>query len=105
MKNRPTQSESVRAPKDSGDEPLNQATRDAIATRGRAVLDSEIAAIGAAREKLGESFVDAVDTLYRCRGRVCVTGIGKARLIGDKIQATMASTGTLAYSLHPVEAR
>lgn len=104
MKNGPAQPKRSNAPPSTGDEPLNQTNRDAILARGQAVLDSEIAAIGAARGHLGEAFVDAVNTLYRCRGRVCVTGIGKARLIGDKIQATMASTGTLAYSLHPVEA-
>jgi arabinose-5-phosphate isomerase len=48
--------------------------------------------------------VGAVRTLLACEGRVCVTGIGKARLIGDKISATLASTGTLSYALHPVEA-
>ena len=104
MKIRPSQPKLSSAPAPASDEPLNQATRDAILARGRAVLDSEIDAVRAARGQLGEAFVDAVNTLYRCRGRVCVTGIGKARLIGEKIQATMASTGTLAYSLHPVEA-
>ena len=46
----------------------------------------------------------AVEGLVTGRGRVCVTGVGKAGLIGQKIQATLASTGTLAYCLHPVEA-
>jgi arabinose-5-phosphate isomerase len=103
-KSRPQQPQSSSAPEGAGGEPLSSTTRDAILARGRAVLDSEIDAIGAARKHLGDEFVDAVNTLHQCRGRVCVTGIGKARLIGDKIQATMASTGTLAYSLHPVEA-
>jgi len=39
-----------------------------------------------------------------CKGRICVTGVGKAGLIGAKVQATLASTGTLAYSIHPVDA-
>lgn len=75
-----------------------------ILARGQAVLDAEAAAIREARSRLGSSFVRAVETVLQCHGRVCVTGVGKAGLIGAKIQATLASTGTLAYSLHPVEA-
>jgi len=48
--------------------------------------------------------VGAVEGILEMKGRVCVTGMGKAGLIGNKIQATLASTGTLAYSLHPVDA-
>ena len=76
----------------------------AILARGRAVLEAESTAIQEAAARLGDSFVAAVETLLNCRGRVCVTGVGKAGLIGQKIQATFASTGTLSYSLHPVEA-
>lgn len=68
------------------------------------MLGSEAAAIQDARDLLGSSFVCAVHAIVGCTGRVCVTGVGKAGLIGRKIQATLASTGTLAYSLHPVEA-
>lgn len=76
----------------------------AVLARGRAVLEAESAAIQDAAQRLGNSFVAAVETLMRGQGRVCVTGVGKAGLIGQKIQATLASTGTPAYSLHPVEA-
>ncbi len=75
-----------------------------ILAKGRAVLVAESNAIGDAASRLGESFVDAVRLILGCRGRVCLTGVGKAGLIGHKIQATLASTGTLAYSIHPVEA-
>ncbi len=78
--------------------------REAILARGRAVLKAEARAIGGAEQRLGGAFVDAVQAILHCRGRVCVTGVGKAGLIGHKIQATLASTGTLAYDLHPVEA-
>ncbi|MFQ5494356.1 MAG: SIS domain-containing protein [Phycisphaerae bacterium] len=78
--------------------------RRAVLERGRAVLDAESAAVRDARERMGDSFVGAVETIVRCGGRVCVTGVGKAGLIGRKIQATLASTGTYAYGLHPVEA-
>lgn len=80
------------------------ATRDAILRRGRSILVAEAAAIHDAEHRLGEAFVTAVQTILACKGRVCVTGVGKAGLIGDKIQATLASTGTLAYRLHPVDA-
>jgi len=82
----------------------SRARRDAILRRGRAVLHGEADAILQAEKRLDDSFVEAVHAILETPGRVCVTGIGKARLIGDKIQATLASTGTLSYSLHPVEA-
>jgi len=80
------------------------ARREAILSRGQAVLQVEADALRDARQHLGADFVRAVELLLTCRGRVCVTGVGKAGLIGAKIQATLASTGTLAYPLHPVEA-
>jgi len=76
----------------------------AVLARGRAVLRAEVEAIKNALGRLDDAFVGAVATVLECRGRVCVTGIGKAGLIGNKLQATLASTGTLAYGLHPVEA-
>jgi len=78
--------------------------REWVLSRGRSILAAESQAVADARGKLGEAFVDAVEEILRCAGRVCVTGVGKAGLIGNKIQATLASTGTPAYSLHPVEA-
>lgn len=82
------------------------AARDSrsILIRGRMVLEAEAAAIADACELLGDAFVAAVRAIAQCTGRVCVTGVGKAGLIGNKIQATLASTGTLSYGLHPVEA-
>ena len=53
--------------------------------------------------RLDEHFLDAVALLHRCRGRVIVTGMGKSGLVGRKIAATLASTGTPAYFLHPAE--
>jgi arabinose-5-phosphate isomerase len=69
----------------------------------RRVLEIEAAAILALVPKLDERFPAAVHTLRRCQGRVIVTGIGKSGLIGRKIAATLASTGTPAYFLHPAE--
>jgi arabinose-5-phosphate isomerase len=53
--------------------------------------------------RLDDRFVEAVTLLHRCRGRVIVTAMGKSGIIGRKIAATLASTGTPAYFLHPAE--
>lgn len=71
---------------------------------GRSVLSAEAEAILEARKRLSASFVSAVSLILNCRGRVGVSGMGKAGLIGGKIQATLASTGTLSYRLHPIDA-
>ncbi len=55
-------------------------------------------------DRLGDEFCRATGVLFACRGSVIVTGMGKAGLVGQKIAATMASTGTSAHFLHPVEA-
>jgi arabinose-5-phosphate isomerase len=71
---------------------------------GLSVLRKEARAIEAAADALGDAFVEAVQRIVGCRGRVAVTGMGKAGLVGNKIQATLASTATPSYRLHPVEA-
>ena len=53
---------------------------------------------------LGEEFVAAVDCILACRGKVIITGMGKSGLVGRKIAATLASTGTHSFYLHPGEA-
>ncbi|HEY7647381.1 MAG TPA: KpsF/GutQ family sugar-phosphate isomerase [Methylomirabilota bacterium] len=67
------------------------------------VLRLEAEAILALIPRLDERFDQAVDRLYQCDGRIIVTGMGKSGLIGRKIAATLASTGTPAYFLHPAE--
>jgi len=67
------------------------------------VLRLEAEAILGLIPKLDERFDRAVELLHGCRGRVIVTGMGKSGLIGRKIAATLASTGTPAYFLHPAE--
>jgi len=79
-------------------------SEEAILHRGKAVLVAESEAILDALSRMGDGFVHAVREVVTCHGRICVTGVGKAGLIGAKIQATLASTGTLSYCLHPVEA-
>ena len=68
------------------------------------VLRLEAEAIMGLVGKLDERFVRAVDLLRQCAGRVIVTGMGKSGLIGRKIAATLASTGTPAFYVHPGEA-
>lgn len=67
------------------------------------VLDIEANSILRLKSNIGENFDRAIDILYNCKGRVIVTGMGKSGLIGKKIAATMSSTGTPSYFLHPAE--
>jgi len=75
-----------------------------LVARGRRVLQTETAAVAALESRLDEAFVAACRLLHGCRGRVVVTGMGKSGHIGNKIAATLASTGTPAFFLHPAEA-
>lgn len=69
------------------------------------VLRMEAQAILALVDKLGAGFERAVEILTACRGKVVVTGMGKSGHIGHKIAATLASTGTPAFFVHPAELR
>jgi len=73
-------------------------------TLAKKVLQTEAAAILSLVERLGAQFEQAVQLLLECRGRVIVTGMGKSGIICRKIAATLASTGTPAFFLHPAEA-
>lgn len=70
----------------------------------RAIIRHEGQALLELAGRLGDEFCDAVQRLVECRGNVIVTGMGKAGLIGQKIAATLASTGTNSHSIHPAEA-
>lgn len=69
----------------------------------RKVLEIEAQAILALVERVDENFVAAVEMILACQGRVVITGMGKSGLICQKVAATMASTGTPAFFLHPAE--
>ncbi|MGQ9505374.1 MAG: KpsF/GutQ family sugar-phosphate isomerase [Thermogutta sp.] len=71
---------------------------------GRGVLRSAGEAILGVASGLGRPFCLAVEMLFACRGHVVVSGLGKAGLVGQKISATLASTGTPSHFLHPTEA-
>ncbi len=70
---------------------------------GKRVLRIEAQAVGALIDRLDDRFAQAVDILYQCTGKVIVSGMGKSGLIGQKIAATLASTGTPSFFLHPAE--
>ena len=70
----------------------------------RKVLEIEARALAELVDRLDQSFNQALEILFSCRGRVVVTGMGKSGLIGQKISATFSSTGTPSFFLHPAEA-
>ncbi|WP_133661739.1 arabinose 5-phosphate isomerase KdsD [Paraburkholderia sp. BL10I2N1] len=70
----------------------------------RDVLDIEADAVRTLRNQLDDGFVEAIDFILSCRGRVVVSGIGKSGHIARKLAATLASTGTPAFFVHPAEA-
>src|SRR5690242_11890976 len=70
----------------------------------RRVLKIESQAINEVLSRLDASFERAVDLLFACQGRVAVTGMGKSGIVGRKISATLSSTGTPSFFLHPAEA-
>lgn len=71
----------------------------------RRVLRIEAQAISQVAGHLNSSFREAVAALLNCRGRVVVTGVGKAGIVGQKVSATLASTGTPSHWMHPCDAR
>jgi arabinose-5-phosphate isomerase len=79
-------------------------TDQGLADLGRQALDIEIEGLRAQLPRLGAEFARACRVCLECRGRVVVTGMGKSGHIGGKIAATLASTGTPAFFMHPGEA-
>jgi arabinose-5-phosphate isomerase len=74
-----------------------------ILEEGKRVLRIEAQAITDLIDRIDGRFVEAVELFYNSRGRIVVVGMGKSGLIGKKIAATLASTGTPAFFLHPAE--
>jgi len=71
--------------------------------QAKKVLKVEAEAINALIDRVDDNLLSSLDIIYSCKGRVVVTGMGKSGLIGKKIAATLASTGTPALFLHPAE--
>ncbi|MFA5293642.1 MAG: KpsF/GutQ family sugar-phosphate isomerase [Phycisphaerae bacterium] len=70
----------------------------------REVIDAEAKGVARMAKIIDNAFAGAAELIYSCKGSVIVTGIGKAGIVGQKISATLASTGTPSHFLHPAEA-
>ena len=68
------------------------------------MIRTEAEAVGLMENRIDNNFENAVQKIINCNGRVICSGIGKSGLISQKIAATMSSTGTPAYFVHPAEA-
>lgn len=77
---------------------------DADIEYARRVILAEARAVRSLARQVGPSVLRAIELIHGCKGRVVLTGMGKAGIIGRKISATLASTGTPSYFLHPAEA-
>ncbi len=75
-----------------------------VIRRGQEVIRIEAEAVAALEHRIGEDFAKAVEMVYRCAGRVVITGVGKSGIVGRKIVATLNSTGTPSLFLHPSDA-
>lgn len=83
---------------------LDTADKQSTIDLARAVVETELAAVGSLLDRINQDFVQAVGLLLNCDGRIIVTGIGKSGHIGNKIAATFASTGSPAHFVHAAEA-
>lgn len=79
-------------------------TNDSTLALARTVLVREAEALTNIAERLGQNFLNAVQCLLNCQGRVVVSGVGKSGHIGRKLAATLASTGTPSFFVHAAEA-
>jgi len=83
---------------------LKKISPDKLKTLGKAVIETEQVALSALAKRIDNKFVDACNIILDCSGRVVVTGMGKSGHIANKIAATLASTGTPSFFVHPGEA-
>ncbi|GJM04328.1 MAG: arabinose 5-phosphate isomerase [marine bacterium B5-7] len=83
---------------------MNEINPDKFIALGKAVIETEQAALADLIDRVNDKFVAACNILLQCEGRVVVIGMGKSGHIGNKIAATLASTGTPAFFVHPGEA-
>lgn len=83
---------------------MSTLTSQEILDLARRTLSVEADALNNMATLLGEEFIAAINSILACRGKVIITGMGKSGLVGRKIAATLASTGTPSFYLHPGEA-
>ncbi len=79
-------------------------TPQEIINKGKEVIRIEADAVAGLADSINGNFVNAVDVMFNCKGRIVLTGMGKSGLIARKIVATLNSTGTPAIYLHPTDA-
>lgn len=83
---------------------MTQTDIQQLKTLGLAVVNTELEAIAALRDRIDDTFAKACQVLLNCQGRIIVIGMGKSGHIGNKIAATLASTGSPAFFVHAGEA-
>ncbi len=83
---------------------MNEINKNKISTLGKAVIETEQNALSKLIDRIDDKFVEACEIILGCAGRVIVIGMGKSGHIGHKIAATLASTGSPAFFVHPGEA-
>ncbi|MBE6174628.1 MAG: KpsF/GutQ family sugar-phosphate isomerase [Rikenellaceae bacterium] len=83
---------------------MNSSRKEEILDIAREALQIEADALLRIKRDLGDDFLRAVETILACKGKVIMTGMGKSGLVAKKIAATLASTGTPSFYLHPGEA-
>lgn len=83
---------------------MTDTTKAQILEVARKAIHTEMLALKHMEETLGDNFAQAVELILACRGKCIITGMGKSGLVGRKIAATLASTGTPSFFLHPGEA-
>jgi arabinose-5-phosphate isomerase len=74
-----------------------------IINQAKNILKIEADAVSSLIERIHDNFIQAIDIMYSCHGKIVVTGMGKSGIIGKKIAATLASTGTPSFYLNPAE--
>lgn len=83
---------------------MNQFNKNQIIKLGNQVFDVELAGLNQLQQRIDAEFVEAISLMMECKGHVVVIGMGKSGHIGNKISATLASTGTPSFFVHPGEA-
>lgn len=83
---------------------LSDEDRDKLISLGQAVIKNEAQAVSDLLPRIDDNFAQACNFMLHCKGRIVVTGMGKSGHIGNKIAATLASTGSPAFFVHPGEA-
>ncbi|MBE2279464.1 MAG: KpsF/GutQ family sugar-phosphate isomerase [Ignavibacteriaceae bacterium] len=83
---------------------MSKLDRNEIISYGKQAVKIEADAVRNLYDRIDDSFVNTINLIFNCKGRVVITGVGKSGLIARKVVATMNSTGTAAIFLHPTDA-